>query len=1465
MTSDSSEQSSGFWTLTRPSKLSKRKNSDLHELHHKVFNICVVGLSGPDRDKGPIGVGKSCFCNRFLRSSAGDYQHEHISVLSQSDFNGRVVNNDHWLYWGSVIKSCEGCDLAFNVVEQTEFVDDSCFQPFKSGKIEPYFKRCANTKLVSPEKLMYICKNQLGVEREYEQRYLPDGKFNVDGFLCLFDVSEVQGRNIDKQIEITNLILLNLIKTKKPIVFVTTKHDEANEVLVSEAERLINQRDFRGMVPIVETSAQENVNINMAFLVCAQLIDKTRNKFRIPPYFEAYQDQLESLNAASDAYLRLIRSTVIDYRTSWQQVCIKLSHNPEFLNYTYLHGLDKATLLFKNHLNKLRDDCIKQKVQIYLNTFPGILNEMIPLNSTNNNDTSDNLESNKFTRIHHVHNWESTKQQLRLHPLFEKYFIKIPPELSWYDSDLLQSNETRIPSDWLDSEEALSIFQRRNLIIETEQKRVNARESYLKLLSGMKIPVGQPFSKHIISGKPELELLSDQELFELYVGFQNNLLQDARSEFQELLLENAEHLHPLTSNDKVIRQEDIQTINNILQHDDRYQALDRFSQDRTLMIIRHLSFLHSQISEQCPAYPHCIESEIERLLITKAKTIVNKYHEDKNDVKSNISPQNSKACDVVIFGPRRPSQQLILALNVLNSRSPKSSQYQITFTVFDNAEEVDNQIQRFRQSDNKPRGCFGIFTNHRSLEHVNYTLEKFLAINSLNQKEKINLASQPIVILYAADMTLNERTMLTLENEGQQMAEKFKCPFMNVTAIDQYRQHQQNNLLSNDQDSMSQVMSECASLDYACVDAAFNLLKEAISRELCFIELYKNQDLIPRQAMNPDAKILMCFLCGEPFSIESFLWNLFLNNEDCYVTSSRSICLRYKGEKHQEKFIEIIMTSYTHGAFNYREDLLHGFILVCSTQRRASIAILNAFSYNIPCIPVLVLAINSEDNPVRKTQSSELADEAKSAAGRLKGYYEYVDVKQYGHVRDQRKPSKTVAAFLQNVIKRKTSIDQAYELEDNVITLPTPSSFEDEPAAPGKLDLSQFDNITNAIGKLSVHSKTIDNQPTSQVRSILSQPQTQPQNQNETPSQETNFFKNRAKKSKNRAKDLRQNHGRAVAPPQLPGMSSSSRKYEVDKHFAGPGNKSQSTDDETPIDFNQSPIAQRLLKHSKDHKVSELNSPYESDNEPSQLKHKPKNNKNIRVQSLNTETNSPGSLFANSSIDSSELVNNREVTIRQLNKILSSKQPPVLPGGPRCIAGRSLSFDQDESSPQISDKNDKETKRDRKKMRDDEKMEKKRLKEEERLRREEKRQEKKSASKKSKSSLTPEMVGDDGVPFFIKRCVEFIENEGLDAEGIYRVPGNRAHVDAFFQKFYENPSMSIAECDIPVNAVATALKDFLYKKWGPIIPKELMKELTELSNIPEKNQRTQALSALVNKLPSSNYKLLKYVFCHFVK
>lgn len=77
-----------------------------------------------------------------------------------------------------------------------------------------------------------------------------------------------------------------------------------------------------------------------------------------------------------------------------------------------------------------------------------------------------------------------------------------------------------------------------------------------------------------------------------------------------------------------------------------------------------------------------------------------------------------------------------------------------------------------------------------------------------------------------------------------------------------------------------------------------------------------------------------------------------------------------------------------------------------------------------------------------------------------------------------------------------------------------------------------------------------------------------------------------------RINNPRQNHGRAVAPPQLPPVLSSSpgsvTRSDNTDHLQPITNDSvsQLVGDDNVVDFSQSPIAQRLLKQSKDYKGS---------------------------------------------------------------------------------------------------------------------------------------------------------------------------------------------------------------------------------------------------------------------------------------
>ena len=77
----------------------------------------------------------------------------------------------------------------------------------------------------------------------------------------------VPNRTLEKQVETSAQILNNLLKSKKPVVLVTTKNDEGNEIFMREAERLVNRKEYKGTVPLVETSSHENINVDQAFFL----------------------------------------------------------------------------------------------------------------------------------------------------------------------------------------------------------------------------------------------------------------------------------------------------------------------------------------------------------------------------------------------------------------------------------------------------------------------------------------------------------------------------------------------------------------------------------------------------------------------------------------------------------------------------------------------------------------------------------------------------------------------------------------------------------------------------------------------------------------------------------------------------------------------------------------------------------------------------------------------------------------------------------------------------------------------------------------------------------------------------------------------------------------------------------------------------------------------------------------------
>ena len=72
-------------------------------------------------------------------------------------------------------------------------------------------------------------------------------------------------------------------------------------------------------------------------------------------------------------------------------------------------------------------------------------------------------------------------------------------------------------------------------------------------------------------------------------------------------------------------------------------------------------------------------------------------------------------------------------------------------------------------------------------------------------------------------------------------------------------------------------------------------------------------------------RIIMSMLCGDPYSVENVLGPL-LSHQQCYLSGDRSLTLETQFCDSKRK-VEVILSSY-HSAMDFRDELIHGFILV---------------------------------------------------------------------------------------------------------------------------------------------------------------------------------------------------------------------------------------------------------------------------------------------------------------------------------------------------------------------------------------------------------------------------------------------------------------------------------------------------------------------------------------------------------
>lgn len=387
------------------------------------------------------------------------------------------------------------------------------------------------------------------------------------------------------------------------------------------------------------------------------------------------------------------------------------------------------------------------------------------------------------------------------------------------------------------------------------------------------------------------------------------------------MLENAHLFYQFKSiaPSGTVTQDDIREITEELQEDSRYKALDRLDNERRLLLLQYLGFVHCPVREHCPAHPNCADSVIEHHLSTKSHRPSSWNRSSTWALESSSSSNN---LSIIVLGINGLAQELTGVIRSLcddDEFQVDDQVYTLDHRIIDG--DVSLPHNAFRTANFSPQGCFCVFSNCDSFEFIRDSLEKTL-LSNLEQEDRLPFQGLPIVIVMALEPGLSEREFEHLKSEGLNLAENLQCPFIEMSRPDQ-KSTKSSSSETNRQESLDRKSTngdssqgEEARLSSQIVHGALQTLMSIIRQRTGLLSAcHSSVSGVQDQQCLPDIRIVMATLCGDPFPVDVVLGPL-LSHQCCFLSSERSLILEtFLGDSKRR--VEVVATSF-HSADSFR-------------------------------------------------------------------------------------------------------------------------------------------------------------------------------------------------------------------------------------------------------------------------------------------------------------------------------------------------------------------------------------------------------------------------------------------------------------------------------------------------------------------------------------------------------------------
>ncbi|KAM4741999.1 rho GTPase-activating protein 35 [Anableps anableps] len=1387
-----------------------------------MYNLVVVGLSGTEKEKGQCGVGKSCLCNRFVRPSADDFYLDHTSVLSTSDFGGRVVNNDHFLYWGEAGRTIEeGQECRMNVVEQTEFIDDQTFQPHRSTALQPYIKRAASTKLASAEKLMYFCTDQLGLEQDFEQKQMPEGKLMVDGFLLSVDVSRGMNRSFEDQMRFVGNLYNQLAKTKKPVVLALTKCDEGVERYIKDSHAFALAKKN---LQVIETSARSNVNVDLAFLTLVQLIDKSRGKPKIIPYFEALKQQSQQIASAKDRYEWLVNRIVNNHNETWPAVSHRMQTAPEYKEYVFLEGTPKAKKLFQQHVHRLKQEHIEKRRKAYLNMLPQALSVLIP----------------ELDEIDHL-SWSGVQKVLETKRDFSQWFVVLD-DTPWETTPHIDKMEDdRIPQDLLETPAAEAIYETHLDQLRKERKRAEMRWEFKEKLSVSPfITPGKPWeeARSFIMNEDFYQWLDEVEYLDIYNKHQKEIIDRAKEDFQELLLEYSELFYELEVDAKPSKEK-MGAIQEVLGEEQRFKALQKLQAERDALVLKHIHFVYHPTKDTCPNSPHCVDSKIEQILASRFPT---RYPSSDT---ARLEGGRAERINLVILGKDGLAREMANEIRALCTSDDRyvvdGKIYELTLRPIEG--NVRLPVNSFHTPTFTPHGCLCLYNSKESLSYVVESLEK-LRESTISRRERENsLAQLPLSLLLVTKRGVGSigdiggETAQTLIQQGHQVSAKLQCAYLDPASPGKgygrnVSEKQLSQMLRGLLETRRNIGSSSPTLPP--LSSAY-------------------RDSQSQQGNEADLRVVMCLMCGDTYDLDQLLAP-FLLPQHCRPASSHSsgtsVLLDLIIGGHRQN-VELSLLSF-HSSFSLRKTgLVHGYIAVYSARRKASMETMCAFLCEVQdIVPVQLLAVGESQMELSDSDSAkEQICQGEELAHEINARFNTIICGHGGVVGGLHKID-LFQSFLHEVMEKRTVVEAAH-MYDNTAEACTNESISPRCGSPSPVHIhvDSEDDIDPSPpyptlregGSLSSHlgSFKLPDLDLSDTFSVISDIGTfESKLNNKVPPQV-------------KPKPVR----KVNLGPYVDQQGTSNRPFLSQTVTWAPG----SDGGYDPSDYAEPMDAVCKPRPTEEEIIYSV--PHDSTQ-----------GKIVTIRNAN-KGHANGSAAGNGSdseADSSSLERRRKLSVFGEKPKLYRDRSQRLGKFSNFRTSFSLGSDDEMGGPPKTSQDDGGPQKDNS---IDESDDHKTIKILRGLRRNTKKQPRSKPRHSNSKPIESNYFGmplvavvtlERPIPVFIEKCIRFIETTGLSTEGIYRVSGNKAEIEGMQRQFEQDHNLDL-EKDLSINTVAGAMKAFFSELPEPLVPYSMQTELVEAFKINDREQRFQTMKDVLRHFPRENYEVFKYVISHLNK